>query len=222
MKFRYDMHVHTADTSPCGKLPAEQVVKMHKEAGYTGIVITDHYFDGFFTRRGDMPWRQKVDDYLRGGRLAAEAGARHNLQVFQGLELRFSGSMNDYLVYGLNDAFLYENPALYALGLAGFRERIVGLDVLVFQAHPFRPGMDRPRPELLDGLEVFNGNNCHHSNDHLAEAMAQEFGMLRVSGSDFHERADLATGGIYLPSRPANLAELMQLLREGKQSIIHP
>ncbi len=222
MTFRYDMHVHTSETSPCGKLPAREVVRLHKEAGYTGIVITDHYYDGFFTKRGAMPWAQKVEAYLRGGREARIAGEEFGLQVFHGMELRFQGSLNDYLVYGFDDDFLYENPELYALQLASFRERIAGRDILVFQAHPFRPGMDAPRPELLDGLEVYNGNNCHHSNDHLAEAMAQEFGMLRVSGSDFHEHADLATGGIHLPHRVADLHELMQELRAGRQSIIHP
>jgi len=46
--YKYDTHVHTKEVSPCGKVPAIEVVKLYKDAGYHGIVITDHYCDSFF------------------------------------------------------------------------------------------------------------------------------------------------------------------------------
>ena len=45
--YKYDIHTHTSEVSPCGKVEAEKVVELYKEAGYTGIVITDHYYEGF-------------------------------------------------------------------------------------------------------------------------------------------------------------------------------
>lgn len=220
--YRYDMHVHTAETSPCGTIPAREVVRLHKEAGYSGIIITDHYYDGFFRKRDGMEWARKAEDYLRGYQQAKKAGDEQGLQVFLGMELRFSGSPTDFLVYGIDEAFVFENPELFSLGLAAFRELILGRDILLFQAHPFRPGMDTPRPELLDGLEVYNGNNCHDSRDHLAEAMVEAHGLLRCAGSDFHEHADLAVSGIYLPKPATDMQDLLCQLRAGTQTIIRP
>ena len=50
--YKYDIHTHTSEVSPCGKVEAEKVVELYKEAGYTGIVITDHYYEGFFENGG--------------------------------------------------------------------------------------------------------------------------------------------------------------------------
>jgi len=46
--YKYDLHVHTSDSSPCGKVNSKILVQMYKRAGYAGIVITDHYFKEFF------------------------------------------------------------------------------------------------------------------------------------------------------------------------------
>ena len=37
--YRYDTHVHTCEVSPCGKVPAEEMVRLYREAGYQGIII---------------------------------------------------------------------------------------------------------------------------------------------------------------------------------------
>ena len=42
-KFLLDMHMHTKETSSCGEVPAAEVGRLYKEAGYQGIMITDHY-----------------------------------------------------------------------------------------------------------------------------------------------------------------------------------
>ena len=42
-KFLLDMHMHTKETSSCGEVPAAEGVRLYKEAGYQGVMITDHY-----------------------------------------------------------------------------------------------------------------------------------------------------------------------------------
>ena len=42
-KYFYDTHVHTDESSACGKVPGRQAARLYKAAGYQGIVITDHY-----------------------------------------------------------------------------------------------------------------------------------------------------------------------------------
>ena len=42
MNYKYELHCHTKEVSRCGAVPAAEIVKMYKENGYDGIVITDH------------------------------------------------------------------------------------------------------------------------------------------------------------------------------------
>ena len=46
--FKYDLHVHTMDTSRCGMVDGARMVRLYKKAGYQGIVIADHYYHGYF------------------------------------------------------------------------------------------------------------------------------------------------------------------------------
>ena len=46
-------------------------------------------------------------------------------------------------------------------------------------------------PDLLDGLEVFNGNNTHDSHNALADYWADMNGLIKTSGSDFHKADSL-------------------------------
>lgn len=43
MKYKYELHCHTDEVSLCGKVPAGEIAEMYRQAGYSGIVITDHY-----------------------------------------------------------------------------------------------------------------------------------------------------------------------------------
>ena len=48
MKYRYEMHAHTAECDPYAKIGGAEMVKRYHAIGYQGIVITDHYFSMFF------------------------------------------------------------------------------------------------------------------------------------------------------------------------------
>ena len=53
-------------------------------------------------------------------------------------------------------------------------------------------------PELLDGMEVYNGHPGHNSNNDIAEIWASKYGLRKSSGSDFHgDKGDMPPGGIY-------------------------
>ena len=109
---------------------------------------------------------------------------------FSGLRLKLNNSLNDYLVYGVNEEFLLEYPALYQLELEQLYRLLRTNGMLLYQAHPFRNYMDRVDPALLDGIEVFNGNPRHNSRNHLV-CLRQGAGLKMVSGSDFHQIVDL-------------------------------
>lgn len=198
---RYETHLHTSETSPCGRVPAVDAVRIYKRAGYTGIVVTDHYFRDFFEDQHFKSWAAKIARYLEGYHNALEEGARLGLDVHLGMEIRFDENANDYLVYGFDEDFLRRNKKLYRLGLESFRKLTAGSGIVIVQAHPFRPHMIPADPSLLDGIEVYNGNPRHDSSNHLALEYAQQNGLKMLSGSDFHQTQDAARGGITVAER---------------------
>ena len=214
--YKYDLHVHTDEVSPCGKVPARDVVRMYKDAGYDGVVITDHYFDGFFESFGGQSWKEKTEHYLEGFRIALNEGKQSGLKVFQGMEIRFQENSNDYLVFGIDEDFLKANKELYKLNLRDFRKLIEGTGFLLVQAHPFRPFMIPASPELIDGVEIYNGNPRHDSHNGLAYEYAFENHLLMTSGSDFHQPEDLARGGISVPEEISTSAELISAIKNLK------
>ena len=211
--YKYNIHTHTSEVSPCGQVCAEEVILEHKNAGFQGVAITDHFWPGFTDPRQDRPWEENYAFFKSGFEAAQAAGALHGLDVIYGMELRFEENANDYLVYGLPDAFVLANTDLTKITLAEFRSRIEGLDVLVIQAHPFRNWMTRMPAELLDGVEVFNANSRHDSRNRQAMNFAVEHGIIGISGSDYHQYDDIDRGGILVSHRIKDAKELNQVLR---------
>lgn len=200
-KYKYETHFHTDETSFCGKVPAATGVRLYHQAGYTGIIVTDHYFRGFFDIHPFSKWERKIDLFLNGYRNALEEGLRLGMDIQLGMELRFDENFNDYLVCGFDEDFLLTNRKLYRLGLEGFRRLTAGSGIAIVQAHPFRFGMTLAPPELIDGIEVYNGNPRHDSKNHLALEHAESNNLKMVSGSDFHRIGDEARGGIIVEER---------------------
>lgn len=211
--YKYETHAHTSETSPCGKVSACELVHQHKEAGYRGVVITDHYYNDFFEKLGNVCWEEKVDEYLKGYRAAVKEGEKSGLRVLLGMELRFSSSPNDYLVYGLDEGFLFKNERLYEMTHKDFSELAAQKGLLIYQAHPFRNGAVMNKGLFLDGIEVYNGNPRHESNNILAYLFAKERGLKMISGSDFHQPQDIARGGIELEEDVADSGELARYLK---------
>lgn len=198
-KYLYEMHFHTKNTSNCANVKAEDAVEEYIKAGYDGIIVTDHLSPSTYMKYGRelLPWKKKVDFFLRGYK-AAKKTAAGRIDVLLGMELRFRTSEgdNDYLVYGINEEFLYNTPNLLEMNIRKFYEIAHEKGFLVFQAHPFRVGMKVTNPKFLDGIEIFNGNPRHNSSNDIAEMWAKKYDLMVTSGSDYHEYEDLGTGGI--------------------------
>lgn len=209
--YKYETHLHTDETSPCGKVRAEDAVRIYHNAGYTGIAVTDHYFNGFFEMHPFLSWDKKIDLYLDGYRKAFTEGQRLSLDVHLGMEIRFNENANDYLVYGFNEDFLRKYRKLYKLTLKAFRELTADKGIIIIQAHPFRLNMIPAPPSLIDGVEIYNGNPRHNSSNHLAVQYARDNSLKMLSGSDFHQPQDAARGGIIVGSRipPNGFADIV-------------
>ncbi len=212
-QYRYEMHLHTSNVSPCGKVEAAEVVRRYAAVGYRGIVMTDHYYEGYFLGLTNLTWEEKIKHFLSGYEVARATGESVGLVVLLGMELRFEDHPNDYLVYGITEEFLIQYPEIYYMDLLEFRKLAKQHNLLIYQAHPFRMGMTHVEPSLLDGIEVFNGNPRHNSRNHLAERLARKNSLKMISGTDFHQRGDEGRGGIIVTQEITTNEALVSYLK---------
>ena len=215
-EFLIELHMHTSEVSPCGKVSAREGIRLYKSLGYDAVVITDHFLSNYFDSLKRLSWREQVDHYLSGYRMAADEGEKLGLKVFLGLEFCVPGTNDDILVYGLDEQFLYDREDLCRLDSGSFAKKAQNQNLLLVQAHPFRTYISRVYDEIIEGMEVHNGNPRHESNNSKAMAYAIQNNLIAVSGSDFHQPQDAGTGGTYLSEMPGNSQELVSYLREQK------
>lgn len=216
MMFKLDTHIHTSDVSLCAQVEPEEMVEAYCRAGYSGIVITNHYnYDTLdVIAAGITDPIARAARYLSGYR-RAKAAAKGRLQVLLGMEARFPSNYNDYLVFGIDEAFVEEVTVRDIMRLDPFRELVHERGGLVFQAHPFRNGMTVIKPDRLDGIEVYNANVGHDSRNDIARQWAEKFGLLMSSGSDYHALRDVGRGGIMTEQPILDNAQLCEHLRVG-------
>lgn len=220
MKYKYELHCHTKETSLCGQVPAAEIVKMYKESGYSGIVITDHYSP--MTFKPSRVWRPQtdMDFYLKGYKEALKC-SDENFTVLLGMEIRYYATANDYLVYGVTEDFLKNNGNLMKLYTKKFYKLAKENNMLVVQAHPFRNSlMIRISTDYLDGAEVHNGKADLESNLKSAKWADEHNMAIRISGSDFHRPNNLATGGIITDEPIKTNDDLLRILRSGNYEMI--
>ncbi len=217
MQFKTELHAHTSEVSPCGHVTAPEVADRFIKEGYSSLVITNHY-SAYIINNLTGTWREKMDYYMHPYYLMREhAGDR--LHVILGCELRFEGNINDYLIYGITEEFLRENPDLHKMSLRSFAPLARENGFLVVQAHPFRNGMVVVNPEYLDGMETFNGTPSYDGRNTIADAWAKRYDLIRTSGSDFHNPDQFGTGGILTSAAIRTGEELVAVLKSGDYTL---
>ncbi|MBE6811960.1 MAG: PHP domain-containing protein [Ruminococcaceae bacterium] len=214
MGYLYELHCHTSEVSSCGKICATEIVKLLKENNYSGVVITDHFTPGGIKGAPITDWKEYIDTFLAGYRDAKEHETQ-DFHVFPGAEIRFPENDNDYLLLGVTEQFLYDNPYLNRTSLRECSEIAHRNGVLIVQAHPMRNSMTIMKPDYLDGYEVYNGNKRHNSRNEIADAWATRNGKIKTSGSDLHEYEDLARGGVWFEHEILTPQDLVTELKNG-------
>lgn len=228
MMNKYELHVHTSECDRAAHVPAAEMVRRYHAAGYAGMVVTDHFFSIFDKWFADelagMNHRQYIERWLKGYYAAREEGERLGFVVLPGAEVRFEGQINDYLIYGVDEAFFYDAPLLSRLGSVEKLVEALPPDACVVQAHPFRDKMVVTDPTPLFGIEGFNGGNPKIRND-LAKLFAAHYAKPLTSGSDYHGNGKngekrFAVGGIETERTVKTPADLSALLRSGDYRLI--
>ncbi len=192
--YKYEVHMHTWQGSACGKTRGEDYVQAFKDAGYDGIIITDHFFRGNTRPDRKVAWEDYIDEYCKGYEAAKEAGDKIGLKVFFGWEECFGP--DEGLVYGLDKAWLKAHPEMLEWDHKTYREKINEAGGAIVEAHPFRErgyiNCVNLHPFQFDAWEVSNFGNQPYQ-DVLAYNYAKKHGITMTSGSDIHDVAVVET-----------------------------
>ncbi len=213
----FDTHIHTAESSTCGKVCAADVVDRYRSLGYDGIIVTDHVNESNFSKLGNT-YEEQATNWLKGYRTAKEHAGK-DFSVILGMEIRFLDYNNDYLVYGFDEDFIFSCDMAHFENLKTFMPFANEHGLTVYQAHPFRPDMTILNHKLLTGIEVYNGHGNHDSSNEIAYRWAKKYSLAMLSGSDFHGNTSMEPGGVYFKEKPKDSFDVARMLKNGEYSL---
>ncbi len=220
----YELHAHTSVGSVCGRVEPEDYVSYYLEKGYSGMVLTDHFYYGNCAIDRSLPWEIFVREFVQAyDRLKAE-GDKHHFTVFFGLEQRFPDGNDEYLLLGLTPEWVTAHPEMKDLPREKFFDLIHAGGGFIIQAHPhrFRPSYMRSitlSPEQIDAVEVFNVcNPMEHNRQGLEYAKNLQLPM--VGGSDIHVLDLPILSGISLPYPVGTSQDLIHAIRSRTHTIL--
>ena len=218
MGYKYETHMHTAEVSACAVKYAAQQVAVYKDRGYTGVIITDHFVNGYTTCPRDLSWEEKMRFFATGYEEAKKMGDSIGLDVFFGWEYSIKGS--DFLTYGLGLDFLLSHPNFDILNIHDYSKLVRENGGFLAQAHPYRDEyyVEKPypvKPKLIDAVEVFNIMDKSISN-YKALEFAEENNLPIQAGTDDHGRGDGSYSGIILQERAESIHDIIKAIKTKK------
>lgn len=230
--YKLEMHLHTSRNSDCGKECPKDIARIYADAGYDGIVCTNHL------NRNDLygyvapPWKRLsrgvMECYLRDFFELKDECAALGIDVFAGAEVspdqvtyyKPGHPYAEYLLYGVTADELREYGQSF---LTMDQEQLFRWcderGILLVQAHPYREICDVMDVRYLHGIEVANTHPGHDSRNALALELCKRTGLVPTGGSDFHYRGGEG-GGTVLPRAPKDERDLAAILRERRHKII--
>ena len=216
--FKTELHCHSDSISACARVNNNDIIEKFTSAGYNSLVLTNHFTTGTMSHHGYTDWDRWVDGFVDAYEKLKE-DAKGKLNVLLGMELRFDESDNDYLVYGISREFLKKHPDICKMNADSFHKLAQENGCLFIQAHPFRNWSKIIRPDMLDGVEAFNGHMGHDSRNEIAEMWAEKYSLIKTSGTDFHYNTSPANGGIFTNEEITSIPQLIEVLKSGSYTL---
>lgn len=223
-KLLYETHMHTSQGSACAHSTGEEMARAYHERGYTGIIVTDHFFNGNSAVPKDLPWTERVERFLKGYEQAKATGETIGLQVFFGWEYADRGP--EFLTYGLGKDFLLAHPDMLSWPIEGYFRAVKEAGGFLVQAHPYRraPYIREVRTyeKLVDGFEVQNIGNSDVAFDLEALRTARENGLYETAGSDEHDHRRFRGGGMAFHRRLADIQDFILAVQDRDWEYVLP
>ncbi|MBP1755274.1 MAG: hypothetical protein H6Q59_1672 [Firmicutes bacterium] len=221
--FLYETHLHTSQASACAVFSAKEHIRFYKEAGYSGIVVTDHFFNGNSCIPAGLPWEERVNQFCRGYEEAKEEGEKLGLSVFFGWEANYRAT--EFLIYGLDKEWLMNHPNSDKWSVEEQYKKVHESGGYVVHAHPFRKAAYieeiRLFPSAVDAVEGINVGNHSNEANRQAIAYAKKHKLPYTAGSDAHGN-ERYRSGIAFKRKPEDSKDFIELIRTGKYEIIQP
>ena len=215
MSYLYETHLHTVYSSACANSKGSEYVRLYKEMGYSGIIVTDHFYNGNTAIPRNLPWKEWVKQFCRGYEEARNEGERRGFDVFFGWEETFD-SCDDYLIFGLDREWLMEHPEVRSWSRGEQYRAVKAAGGCVVQAHPFRQHYYIRQVVLstgcVDAVEAANLGNMERSYDSLAMRYAQKLGLPVTAGSDMHDARQICSGwlfGVFFDNKAQTIGDIV-------------
>ncbi len=222
---KLETHCHTSGVSSCGDTKTEEIIRKYLDAGYGGIIVTNHFsrIDYEKILIGDNR-KQKIDYFFKVYDDFANECAKNGLKTFFAAEIRVRDARaeigTEYIVLGLPRSEYYSEKPLYDLEQKTLFELAEKHGAFMYQTHPFRTGAHVGNPEFMHGVESFNGHYHHQNNNALAEEFRAKNGLIGLAGTDFHHPDQPVTSGVLIDENISLEKELIKRFFDRKFQMI--
>ncbi len=215
--YKYELHMHSKEGSACSCFSIHEMIKHRKELGYTGAVITNHFYCGNTSADRNQSWHDFVMQYAKAYYEGQKTAKELDFDLLFGIEEGY-GEGKEILVYGIEPETVAAAEYLRAAKLSVWCDFVHENGGFVAYAHPFR---DReyikdpnimPDLSLVDGFEVHNYCNRPEDNDKALKLLGNS-GSIMIAGSDTHDIYASDGDGVILKNRVRTTKELADELK---------
>ena len=215
MSFLYETHLHTCEASKCGKVHGEEYIPYMIDKGYSGMIVTDHFFNGNTCVPEDLPWKERVEIYASGYERALKAAEGKDFNVMFGVEFNFQ--KDEYLLYGIDKQWLLDNERIMNMTRHELLAAVHKAGGIMIQAHPFRErdylSDIKLAPTACDGVEVYNAANKPNMNA-LGYEYCVNLDLPMTSGSDLHYFHENELGGMLFKNKIESVQDFARAVLE--------
>ncbi len=212
----FETHLHTIEGSACSSTLGVNYIDYMKKLGYSGIIVTDHFFNGNSAVPKDLPWEKRVELYCKGYE-HARAAAGDDFVVLFGIEYNFEG--DEYLLYGVDKNWLLTNPDIMEKDRYEVYKTVHEAGAIMIHAHPYRERdylkAIHLTKNVCDGAEVYNASNPDYQNA-LGYQYAVENNMRMAAGSDIHNFGLKNMGGMGFEHPIRTIEEYVEAFMAGE------
>jgi predicted metal-dependent phosphoesterase TrpH len=221
--YKYNLHVHSSIASDCAANTVEEMMKRHKEIGFSGFALTNHFLHGNTGIDRKLPWKDFVNSYSSYYYNALETAQKLDFDLLFGVEEGYAQG-KEFLVYGISPDILLAHPELQNFGIENWTKVVRENNGFIAYAHPFRVAGYIPDPytmpdiSLVDGIEAYNMGNTPESNE-LAFENFKDSGKILIAGGDLHRTNFEDSFGIKVKERIKTAEQLVKVLKENNFEI---
>ncbi len=195
-----DLHTHTFPASRCSAISTQEYIERCVRGGIRAIALTNH---------GDLSDNVALEPLL----------AAKGILLIRGVEI--STQYGDFVVFSPDPDFLTTLRDVQPAPRPGD----VPDDAAVVWVHPtagggrsrsvYYTGLEREVANLIDAVEVYNGNWLGKRYVTEAEAIAKRLGLPRTGGSDAHEADRIMRCSTEFPDSIRSTADVVAAIKRG-------